>query len=58
MTCNIGDLAAGQKATVTIVVKAPAKPGQLTNIAAAKSDNTDPVASNNRVQLKTNVKQG
>jgi uncharacterized repeat protein (TIGR01451 family) len=57
VTCDLGDLADGEDATVTVVVKAPTRAGRVTNVAVVSGDNQDPVSSNNRVQIKTKVRK-
>jgi uncharacterized repeat protein (TIGR01451 family) len=55
VTCNLGSLADGASATVTIVVK-PTKKGTITNTAsAAASTPTDPVGLNNSDSEPTTV---
>jgi uncharacterized repeat protein (TIGR01451 family) len=47
VTCNLGVLAAGATATVTIAVTTPANNAPLTNTATVTTTSTDPVSSNN-----------
>ena len=46
ITCSVGNLANGAKASITIVVT-PTTPGTLTNTAKVKGTETDPDPSNN-----------
>ena len=57
VTCDLGDLASGASATVTVVVKAPRRPGRLTNTASITADQTDPDTGDNKVQLRTIVRK-
>lgn len=57
VTCELGDLADGDTAKVTVVAKAPATAGRVTNVAVVSGDYDDPVTKNNRVQIKTKVQQ-
>ena len=57
MTCELGDLADGDTAKVTVVAKAPATAGRVTNVAVVSGDYDDPVTKNNRVRMKTKVQQ-
>jgi len=54
ITCDLGDLANGASATVTIVVTTTVS-GKLTNTATVSSDETDTDPSNNVAQQQTNV---
>ena len=54
ITCDLGDLANGASATVTIVVTTTAS-GKLTNTATVSSDETDTDPSNNSVAQQTTV---
>jgi uncharacterized repeat protein (TIGR01451 family) len=57
VTCDIGDLAAGASATVTVIVTAPPRPGRLTNTASVRGAEDDPNAGNNRVRMRTTVRR-
>jgi uncharacterized repeat protein (TIGR01451 family) len=57
VTWNIGSLASGATANLTINVNAPADTGVITNIAAVNADTLDPNLANNTVSVKTNVVQ-
>ena len=48
VTCDLGELASGTSATVTVVVKAPSCPGRLTNTASITADQADPDTADNR----------
>jgi uncharacterized repeat protein (TIGR01451 family) len=52
--CDLGTVAAGAQATVTIVVQ-PAIPGTLVNVIAAASGTADPSSGNNSVSVSTTV---
>jgi uncharacterized repeat protein (TIGR01451 family) len=55
VTCNLGSMASGSVATITIVVK-PTSRGNITNIASVKSTSpVDPNASNNSHSVTTAV---
>jgi len=54
ITCDLGDLANGASATVTIVVTTTAS-GKLTNTATVSSDETETDPSNNSVAQQTTV---
>ena len=54
VTCELGTLANGASATITIQVT-PKKTGQITNTASVTSDVTDPVATNNEDTEATTV---
>jgi uncharacterized repeat protein (TIGR01451 family) len=54
VTCDLGGLANGASAEVTIVVNAPTA-GPLTNIASASSDTADPNGGNNSDSETTTV---
>lgn len=48
VTCNLGAIAAGGSATITLIVQAPATPGTVTNTATVtNTPETDPNAGNN-----------
>ena len=55
VTCALGDLVSGASATVTIVVKSPAK-GTITNTASVTATSpTDPNPGNNTATATTTV---
>jgi uncharacterized repeat protein (TIGR01451 family) len=54
VTCDLGDMASGGSADVTIVVNAPTA-GTLTNTASVASDTGDPNAGNNSDSEETTV---
>jgi uncharacterized repeat protein (TIGR01451 family) len=55
VTCNLGDLASGSSATVTLVVK-PVMKGTITNTAAVSATSpTDPNTANNSASTTTTV---
>jgi uncharacterized repeat protein (TIGR01451 family) len=54
VTCNLGDLASGTSATITLVVKSPTK-GPITNRASVTSTSPDPNAANNADTETTTV---
>jgi uncharacterized repeat protein (TIGR01451 family) len=54
VTCNLGAIASGTNADMTIVVNAPS-PGTLTNVVGATSDTLDPNAANNSASEDTTV---
>jgi uncharacterized repeat protein (TIGR01451 family) len=54
VTCEIGDLAAGQLARATIEVR-PRRDGQITNTASVQSDVADPQEANNEDAETTTV---
>ena len=54
VTCEIGDLAAGQLARATIEVR-PRRDGQITNTASVASDVDDPQTTNNQDAETTTV---
>ena len=54
LTCEVGTLAAGESATVTIVVS-PAREGTITNIATVRSNGLDANAANNTDTETTTV---
>ena len=54
MTCDLGALANGASATVTIVVR-PGSAGQLSNTATVSSTTVDPVAANDSSTVSTTV---
>jgi len=49
LTCSLGELAAGEKRVVTLVVTAPVVPGVITNLVNIAADQNDPVPVNNQV---------
>jgi uncharacterized repeat protein (TIGR01451 family) len=53
--CSLGTLAAGGRATVTIVVR-PTEPGALINTATVVGDEPEPNTANNRASTPTLVK--
>ena len=53
----MGELASGASATVTVVVKAPMRPGRLTNTASVKAEQADADTADNRVQVRTRVRR-
>jgi uncharacterized repeat protein (TIGR01451 family) len=55
VTCNIGSLAVGAAATITIVVNAPSTAGTITNTATIKANETDPNTANNSASASTQV---
>jgi hypothetical protein len=54
ITCNLGTLANGASAGITIVVRAT-KPGTLTNTATVLGNETDPNPSDNSATVSTSV---
>jgi uncharacterized repeat protein (TIGR01451 family) len=54
VTCSLGSIAGGTKATVTIVVK-PSSKGTITNTATASGGQADPNAGNNSATAVTTV---
>jgi len=54
VTCSLGSVAGGAKATVTIVVK-PTSKGTITNTATASATQPDPNAANNSATAVTTV---
>jgi uncharacterized protein (TIGR03437 family) len=54
VTCNIGDLAVGANAAVTIVVT-PAVAGALANTARVRGNEPDPIQSNNQATAQITV---
>ena len=54
VTCSLGSVAGGAKATVTIVVK-PTSKGTITNTATASATQADPNAANNSATAVTTV---
>jgi uncharacterized repeat protein (TIGR01451 family) len=54
LTCNLGDLASGAGASVTIVVK-PVRAGTLINAATVTASQPDPNRANNRAEETTIV---
>jgi uncharacterized repeat protein (TIGR01451 family) len=57
LTCDVGELASGASARVTVVVRAPRKPGRIVSTATVSSDVEDTDAADNRVQLRTTVRK-
>lgn len=57
VTCNLGNLASGAIATITIVVTVdPATPsGSITNTATVSGNETDPTPGNNEASVETSV---
>ena len=55
VSCELGSLAPGASNTITITVMAPQQPGEITDQAAAKADQTDPRSPRNRASLTTRV---
>lgn len=66
LTCTVGDLTAdatdpyeaGSSATITLVVKAPKKAGNISNTAEVTGATGDPVAANNSATQTTRVVEG
>jgi uncharacterized repeat protein (TIGR01451 family) len=58
ITAQLGTLAVGQSATITVVVNAPANDFSVTINATAKADEKDPDPSNNSPIFRTKVGQG
>lgn len=54
VTCNLGNLAVSATATVTIVIKPPAR-DKITNTATATGNELDPNPTNNTATLETQV---
>jgi uncharacterized repeat protein (TIGR01451 family) len=54
ITCNLGDMATGTSATITLVVKSPTK-GPITNKASVTATSPDPNAGNNSDTETTTV---
>jgi uncharacterized repeat protein (TIGR01451 family) len=57
VTCNLGTMAGGGTATVTIVVRASTR-GMISNTASVKGDQSDPDMTNNSVTQTTTVQTG
>jgi uncharacterized repeat protein (TIGR01451 family) len=57
LTCNLGTLAKGAMATVTITVRVTG-PGAITNTASVSSDAHDPSSANNTASATTAVASG
>jgi uncharacterized repeat protein (TIGR01451 family) len=55
VTCNIGTLANGSSAQITIVAKVTATSGSLSNTASVSGNQTDPNSGNNRATASTAV---
>ncbi|MDP9442396.1 MAG: right-handed parallel beta-helix repeat-containing protein [Actinomycetota bacterium] len=55
VNCEMGDLAAGSTATVTLVVMAPSSPTTLHNAARASAAEPDPFPHDNLATRRTNV---
>ncbi len=53
--CAIAALARGEEAVVTIVLKAPAEPGTITNRAEARCETNDPNLTDNGASASTKV---
>jgi len=59
VTCNLGAIANGGSATITLVVQAPNGPSSLTNTASVtNTPEPDPVATNNAASAPTQVTGG
>ena len=54
VNCNLGDLANGTSASITIVVT-PTRPGTLANTATVSGNETDPNPLNNSATATTTV---
>jgi uncharacterized repeat protein (TIGR01451 family) len=54
ITCNLGNLASGANATITIVVTTTT-PGTITNTAIVSGNESDPTSSNNSATATTTV---
>ena len=54
VTCTVGTLGVGAKATITIVVK-PTRKGTITNTVSVTSTTSDPNAANNTASAQTKV---
>jgi uncharacterized repeat protein (TIGR01451 family) len=54
VTCNLGNLASGGNANVTIVIK-PKFPGTVSNTASVNGNDADPDGGNNSVTTSTTV---
>ena len=55
VTCNLGTLNNSVRATVTLVVTAPASPTTFTNNASVTTSTTEPITSNNGATATTTV---
>ena len=55
ISCALGSLAPGVASSITITVLAPQQPGEITDQAAAKADQTDPHSLRNRASLTTRI---
>lgn len=55
VTCDLGDMAAAEVATVLIVVTAPDEAGTVTNTAVVTSEVADPDATNNTTSVDVEV---
>jgi len=55
VTCDVGDLASGDSATITIQVTAPTTLGMITNSAEVSADEYDPDMDNNTATVDVNV---
>ena len=53
--CAIGTLAAGESATIELVVTMPSTPGTATNTATVSTTSTDPVTANDTSSFDTTV---
>jgi uncharacterized repeat protein (TIGR01451 family) len=54
VTCNLGSLASGSNATITIVVR-PTQTGTITNTASVSGNEADPTPANNTATAMTTV---
>jgi uncharacterized repeat protein (TIGR01451 family) len=57
VTCNLGSLASGSTATVTIKVTPTKQGGWITNSASARANEPDPNSANNSASANTQVKK-
>lgn len=55
--CELGDLAAGARVRITIALKAPMRPGPVTNVSTVDATEDDPKAGNNRLRTSTSVRR-
>jgi uncharacterized repeat protein (TIGR01451 family) len=55
VTCDVGNLAAGAEADITIVVISPSVGGRITNTASVSADVIDPDLTNNLATQETTV---
>ena len=58
VTCNLGSMASGAAAKITIPLKAPSVPQTLFNAASVSGSVVDPVASNNSAATAVSVASG